>query len=223
VPQVHAHVSRISHEPTVNMDESNKWGLARYLTLIVVLSLHVAFLALLIMRSHATLLRSATNSPIEVLIIAPAALPKIRAENSRPRLSGDTAIAVAVAAPALDSYAASSVSGSEGDGSGVNWAAEARRAVRAFDIRSHQPPIHDSLSSSPAEDNWWPRAQHHAGDQYKIANGDWIVWINASCYQIADSGPSTYTNDATLPRTICPGKAATPAGGSPAPTSEQKK
>jgi hypothetical protein len=103
----------------------------------------------------------------------------------------------------------------------VNWAAEARRAVRAFDIRKHEPPIHESLSSSPAEDDWWPRTQHRAGDQYKIANGDWIVWINASCYQVASAGPSTYATDAALPRTICPDKTGTPAGKPPGPASEQ--
>jgi hypothetical protein len=203
------------------MDESSKWGLPRYLTLIVVLSLHMALLAMLILGSRDAMLRESTNPPIELMVISPATLPKIRAENSRPRLSGDTAISIA--APTLDSYSSSSVSGSEGNGSGVNWAAEARRAVRAFDIRNHQTPIHDSLSSSPAEDDWWPRTQHRAGDQYKIANGDWIVWINPSCYQVASSGPSAYANDAVLPRTICPGKAGTPAGNLPEPASQQKK
>jgi hypothetical protein len=95
--------------------------------------------------------------------------------------------------------------------------------VRAFDIRSHQPPIHDSLSSTPADDNWWPRIQHHAGEQYKIANGDWIVWINASCYQVANSGSPTYAPDSTLPQTICPGKLGAPAGKPPEPTSAQKR
>jgi hypothetical protein len=221
VSQVHDQMAGISHELAVNTKESNKWGLSRYLTLIVVLSLHMALLAMLILGSRASMLRESASPPIEIMLISPATLPKIRAENSRPRLSGETAISIA--APTLDAYSSSSVSGSEGDGSGVNWAAEARRAVRAFDIRSHQPPIHDSLSSSPADDNWWPRTQHHAGDQYKIANGDWIVWINASCYQVASSGPSASTNDAVLPRTICPGKAGTPTRNPPEPASEQKK
>jgi hypothetical protein len=215
-------MSGISHEPTLNMDESNRWGLARYLTLIVVLSLHMAFLAVLIMSSRDAMLLVSANPPIELMVISPATLPKIRAENSSPRLSGDTAISIA--APALDSSSMSpSASGSDGNGSGVNWAAEARRAVRAFDIRSHQPPIHDSLSSTPADDNWWPRIQHHAGEQYKIANGDWIVWINASCYQVANSGSPTYAPDSTLPQTICPGKLGAPAGKPPEPTSAQKR
>jgi hypothetical protein len=218
--QVHDQMSGVLHEPTLSMEESNKWGIPRYLTLIVVLSLHMALLATLVMGSRASMLRESTNPPIELMVISPATLPKIRAENSRPRLSGDTAISIA--APILDSYSPSpSASGSDGNGSGVNWAAEARRAVRAFDIRNHQPPIHDSLSSSPAEETWWPRTQHHAGDQYKIANGDWIVWINASCYQVASSGPPAYANDTAIPRTICPGKAGAPAGNPPAP--DQKR
>jgi hypothetical protein len=222
VSQVHDQMAGISHELTVNMDEPNKWGLPKYLTLIVVLGLHMLLLAMIVIGSRASVLRVSTNPPIELMVISPATPPKIRAENSRPRLSGDTAISIA--APTLDSYSvSSSASGSEGNGSGVNWAAEARRAVRAFDIRSHQPPIHDSLSSSPADDNWWPRTQHRAGDQYKIANGDWIVWINASCYQVAGSGPLAYAADAVLSRTICPGKAGTPAGNPPEPASVQKK
>jgi hypothetical protein len=179
-------------------------------------------LALLIINSGTSMLLESTTVPIELMVISPATLPKIRAENSRPRLRGDTGISIA--APILDSYSMTpSASGSEGSGSGVNWAAEARRAVRAFDIRSHQPPIHDSLSSSPADDNWWPQTPHHAGEQYKIANGDWIVWINASCYQVASSGSPAYTLDSNSPQTICPGKPGAPAGKPPEPASEQKR
>ena len=204
------------------MDESNRWGLPRFLTLIVVLILHMALLALFIVGSRASMLLESTNPPIELMVISPATLPKIRAENSPPRLRGDTSISIA--APTLDSYSMSpSGSGSHGSGSGVNWAAEARRAVRAFDIRSHQPPMHDSLSSSPADDNGWPRTPHHAGEQYKIANGDWIVWINASCYQVASSGSPANTLDSTLPQTICPGKPGAAAGNPPDPASEQKR
>lgn len=220
--QVHDQMSGISHESTLNMDESNKWGLPRYLTLLLVLSLHMALLALFIMHSRDAMLLESMNPPIELMVMPPATLPKIRAENSPPHMRGDTGISIA--APILDSYSMSpSASGSEGSGSSVNWAAEARRAVRAFDIRSHQPPLHDSLSSTPADDNWWPRTPHHAGEQYKIANGDWIVWINASCYQVASSGSPAYTLDSTLRQTICPGKRGASAGNPPEPASGQKK
>jgi hypothetical protein len=212
----------ISRKSTLNMQEPHGWKLPKYLTLLVVLGLHAAFLAMLIEGSRAPMLRVPASPPIEVMVVSPAPQPKIRAENSRPRLSGYTAIAIA--APELDANSLTpSASGSNGSGSGVNWAAEARRAVRAFDIRNHQPPVHDALSSSPAEDNWWPRAQHHAGDQYKIANGDWIVWINASCYQIAGSGPPAYVNDAQLPRTVCPGKTTPPTGNPPGSATERNE
>jgi hypothetical protein len=94
-------------------------------------------------------------------------------------------------------------SSSDGSGSGVDWAAEARRALHAFEIRNRQPSINNSISSKPGEDNWWPQALHHAGDQFKTANGDWIVWINTNCYQVASSGPSAYALDAWQPQTIC--------------------
>jgi len=213
----------ISHEPTLTMEKPDREKIYRHLTLIAVLCLHAAVLSLLIMGSRASLPQVSASTPIQVTVIPPATLPKIRAENSRPRLSGSTAISIA--APVLDSHSSSlypfaSVSGSDGSGSGVNWAAEARRAVRAFDIRSHQPPVHDALSSTPADDDWWPHTQHHAGDQYKIANGDWIVWINASCYQVAGSGPPAYASEPGLPRTVCPQNSAGPGGNSTAPAAD---
>lgn len=221
VSRVHHLMPGISYEPTLNREEPHGWQLSKYLTLIAILGLHAALLAILIMGSGASIPRLSTNPPIEVMVLSPAPAPKIRAENSRPRLSGLTAISIA--APALGSDSSAPASGSDGSGSGVNWAAEARRAVHAFDIRNHQPPVHDALSSSPAEDNWWPHTQHHAGDQYKMANGDWIVWINASCYQVASAGPTVYANDTQLPRTICPGKTMAPTGNPPQPAAEQKK
>lgn len=190
------------------MVESNRWGLPRYATLLVVLALHVALLALLAMNSRIRNVSASTADPVELLFISPASLPRIRSENSRPkRMSSDAALSVAP--PVIDSPGASpspSASGSDDSESGVNWAAEARRALKAFDIRNHQAAR--SLSSAPAEDNWWPRA-HHAGEQLKTANGDWIVWINSKCYQVASSVPPTYMAGATLPQTICPGEPGT--------------
>lgn len=193
------------------MDEATGWGLSRYLALLVVLILHMALLAMLVMTSRTRSISASTTRPIELLFIPTANLPRIRSENSRPqRLSGDTVISIAP--PVLDSSSLSPpTSGSDGNGSDVDWAAEARRALQAFEIRRHQPPASDSISGSPAEDHWWQRAPHHAGDQFKTANGDWIVWINSSCYQVAGAAPPAYAL-ATLPQTICPGESSTPRG-----------
>jgi hypothetical protein len=193
------------------MDES-EWGFQRYVTLLVVAAFHAALLAVLLMASRVGNLVLPTSVPIEVMFISPATLPRIRSEHPRPRhLSGDTAISITP--PVLDSAPSAQsppTSGSDGNGSGVDWIAEARRAVRAYDIRSHQPPLNDSVSGSPAEDTWWPRAPHHAGEQFKTANGDWIVWINSSCYQIAASVSPSYVPGASPPQTICPGDSAKP-------------
>jgi hypothetical protein len=192
------------------MDESSEWVPSRYTILVCVLALHMAVLALLVRASRSEILSFSLEQPVQLLYLPPATLPKVRADNPRPRrLSGATAISLV--APDLNPSLppGQSASASNGSGSGVDWAAEARRALQAFEIRSHRPASNPSVSGSPAEENWWPRARHYAGEQYKTANGDWIVWVNESCYQIAVSGPSTYAPGATPPQTICPGPPAT--------------
>ena len=120
-----------------------------------------------------------------------------------------------VAPPVLDSalfpIAAVPGSGTRGEGSGVDWAAEARRALQAFEIRHQQPAANQSVSGGPEEDHWRPGAQHHAGDRYKTANGDWIVWINADCYEIASAGSSAYAHVAPLTQPICRDQSGTAA------------
>jgi hypothetical protein len=186
------------------MDQSQVWGLPRYITLAVVLVLHMALVVALLMASGTRTSSSFANQPIELIYLPPPAIPKIRAENSRPRhLSGDTAISVPLPVLDLTSPAASPGSASNGSGSGVDWAAEARRALQAFEIRKHQPPSNTTVSRSPAEDIWWPLARHHAGDQFKTASGDWIVWVSASCYQVATSAANANVPGPVMRPTVC--------------------
>jgi hypothetical protein len=187
------------------MHESNEWGLPRYVTLVVILTLHLALIAALVMTSRTRRLPTATAHSVELLFLPPVTLPKVRSENALPRrLGGDRAITIAP--PVLESLSPSMssapVSSSNGSGSGVDWAAEARRALQAFEIRNHQPPSNNSVSGEPG-DEWLRQVQHHAGDQVRTPNGDWIVWISGNCYQLASSGPNVYAPGATLPQTIC--------------------
>jgi hypothetical protein len=188
------------------MDRSRVWGIRRYVTLLVVLALHMALLAALMTASRTRLLAATADPSVELLYLPPATIPKIRAENSRlRRLSGDAA--VTMAPPVLDSVSpapspSAPAADGNGTGPGVDWAAEARRAIHAFEIRSHQPPRNISVSGSPAEEHWWLPARHRPGDQFKTASGDWIVWINASCYQVATSA-ATSGPVAALPHTVC--------------------
>jgi hypothetical protein len=188
------------------MDEPNVWRKSRSIILLVVLALHLTLVALLVAESRTLSLAVPAEPSIEVTLIPPVKAPKVRAENIRPeRLS--TNIAIALAPPALNSSLQSGASSSpDGHGLAVNWAAEAHRALRAFEIRRDQPPS-SAISVSSALDDWWP-GEHHAGDQFKTDSGDWIVWINANCYQIA----SWHSNamGASPPRTICPPQRRTP-------------
>ena len=194
------------------MDEPSKWGLRRYATLLFVLMLHLALFAALLLTSQPRRLAPPTANSVQLLFLPPVNLPKVRSENARPHgLSGD--MPIPIAPPVLDSLSSSMspapASTSAGRGSGIDWAAEARRALQAFEIRNHNPSSKNLTSSTPAEDNWWP--QHHAGDQYKTPIGDWIVWINPDCYQVASAGPSPYALGASLPRTVCRGRSGTVA------------
>jgi hypothetical protein len=188
------------------MDDANAWGKSRATILFVVLAFHLAIVALLVSASRTLSVGVPTEHSIEVMLIPPTKVPKVRAENTRPeRLS--TNIAIALAPPVLNSSLQSGASSSpDGHGSAVNWAAEAHRALRAFEIRRDQPPS-SAISVSSSLDDWWP-GEHHAGDQFKTDSGDWIVWINANCYQIA----SWHSNamGASPPRTICPPQRRTP-------------
>jgi hypothetical protein len=189
------------------MDESTRWGSNRYLTLLAVVAVHTALLAWLAAAVHTQpVAADVPSESVQLLFIPPPILPKIRLESTQPlRLRSGTP--VSVTPPTLDAPSslapeAPPRSGSKDGGSGVDWAAEARRALQAFEIRSHQPAINNSVSRrSAAEQPWWP--VHRPGERYKTADGNWIVWIDSSCYQVATSSPST-NGSGPQPLTICP-------------------
>lgn len=204
-PPVHDETS-LSREHNWIMDESNRWPPSRYAALLVVVTLHVAVLAALLLRSGSVGLPASTADSVQLLYLPPATYPKVGSDDPLPRrMTGRTTLSMpppVLASPAPPGAAAAAAS-SVGSGSGVDWTLEARRALNAFEIRQHQPAVNKSVSTQPGEDNWWPRGPHHAGDQFKTADGDWIVWIDSNCYQVASPGPNPYAPGASLPRTIC--------------------
>jgi hypothetical protein len=198
----------------MDMDNSTRWGLPRYLTLVGVLAVHFALLAAIFMVSRTQAIARLMDDPVEVQFYPPNTIPKIRADSSRMRgFNGDHAISVtppvlASSAPALPSSGAD-----DGSGAGVDWKAEARRAVQAYEIRKNQP-LDSLLTGSPAEENWWPRTRHHAGEQFKTPSGDWIVWIDSDCYQIASASGNSYAPGPRLTETICVNDPKPRQGGS---------
>jgi hypothetical protein len=188
------------------MDEPSHWGVSQYVTLAVVLMLHVFVLAALLLPRRGSQPSMPQSNAVELVFLAPAISPQVRRVNATLRHShGDTALKTAP--PVLDTptlpMSSAAAGPSSGDGSGVDWRAEARRALQAFEIRNRQFSSNKSVSGRPEDDNWLPNAQHRAGEQLKTANGDWIVWINANCYEIASSGPNGYAIGAALPDAIC--------------------
>jgi hypothetical protein len=206
------------------MVESRGWGLARYVILLVVLAFHLAVLTALMMGSQTQNISLAANPPVELLFLPQPNVPKIRAESFRPkRRSGSTGISIAP--PELDSDSpvlAPTFSAADGSGGGVDWKAEARRAVQAFEIRTRQPPIENTLTASPAEETWWPWTPHRTGTVFKTPSGDWIVWITSNCYQIATAAANTNAPNATLPHTVCLGRSSATGGDSDAVPGRKK-
>jgi hypothetical protein len=191
------------------MVEPNAGAPWRPLIFFVVLALHLAMLALLLGRSTRSIVEPA-NHPVELVFVAPIKPPKVIVEKIRPqRLSTD--IAIALAPPVLNSSLQTGPSSApDGRGSAVNWAAEAHRAVRAFEIRRDQSS-NKALSVSSSLDAVGSR-EHHAGDRFKTESGDWIVWINANCYQIATWHSGAPALSANSPQTICKNQDAPPHG-----------
>lgn len=187
--------------------DDKAWGTPRYVTLLMVLAAHGALLALLWMSSHTFgVLPASISQPLQVMIFPTSPRPKERDLEIHPhRLSGDLLEWVAplvLNAPSLPPVTQDVDGGAAGTGSGPDWAAEARRALQAYEIRSRQQGADNLISGSPAEDRWWKRGAHRPGDKYKTVSGDWIVWINSHCYQVATATGRAYTNGET-PQTIC--------------------
>jgi hypothetical protein len=185
------------------------WEFRRCITALAVLALHVAGFAALLWWNPAPRLAASRSSVLELLYLPPSHPPLIRWENPRPHpLSAG--LPSSIAPPSLDSVESSSPPArSNGTGSAVDWRAEARRALQAYEIRTARRGSGESQLAMSAEDNW-TRGQHHAGERYKTDKGDWIVWINASCYQIASATSTMYALGGSLPQTVCPRPESTP-------------
>ena len=186
------------------MHKPTHWRLPRYLIAVSVLAVHVGLIAALLMAPGNGGLAAPTANSLQLLYVAPVYPPKVRTAANLPRLGNNLAIALKppVLESELFSVSPSQGSAAKGEGSGVDWAAEARRAVQAFEIRSHQPSAGKSVSGRPEDDHWRPGA-HYAGEKFKTANGDWIVWLNANCYEIASAGSGAYAHLAPLTEPVC--------------------
>lgn len=187
------------------MQESTRSRVPRYLTALWVVAAHVVVIAALFMVPvHRKLPGPAANS-IQLLYVAPFHPPKVPIVAANlPRPGSKLTVKVEPPVLTASSIPSTPASGAaaNGAGSGVDWAAEARRALQAFEIRNHQSSASKSVSGRP-EDDHWRQGAHYAGEKFKNADGDWIVWLNANCYEIASAASGASARFAPLTEPIC--------------------
>jgi hypothetical protein len=176
---------------------------SRLIALLVVLGCHLGVIALLVAESASPKIGAdAANPPLELIYLPPVKFPQALADSAHPK-HVNVNVGLALAPPSLDSSSLPApLSQNGGGGAGVNWTAEARRAVKAFEIRRDEHVIHSVLGTSPW-DGWLPLGEHHAGEKYRTESGDWIVWIDSNCYQIASWRDGAPMRDENPPETIC--------------------
>ncbi len=175
----------------------------------MVVALHLALLASLLRPPPPSRSTVSTSHPLELMELPPLPRSRIVPNNFRPHRIGSDATR-SIAPPVVGSLSmAPAMSGADGNGEGVDWGAEARRALQAFEIRTNKNPNAPAPSRATTDDDWWPHTRHRAGEQYKTANGDWIIWIDSNCYQVA-AATSSNAVGWVMPQTVCPGNDAQP-------------
>jgi len=181
---------------------SGAWEKSRYVTLVFVAILHGVLIAALLSVLQNRDRPTQQAKPVELVLLAPLHPPTMHIADVGIRRVG-AATSLAVVQPQLDSSAilvsAAGSSTQSGSESGIDWSAEAQRALQAFEIRNHTFSGAKSVSARPEEDNWLPSGRDHVGERLKLANGDWIVWIDANCYQVASAGRSSRGADEKIP------------------------
>jgi hypothetical protein len=175
---------------------------SRLITVLVVLTLHSAILILLLAAHPDPLPAVPQRPPLELLYLPPVKAPKMLAASTPPKhLVAD--VGLSLAPPSIDGLLpAAPVAQAGGGGAGVNWAAEARRALIAYEIRRDHGVEHATLGLTPW-DGWLPPWQRRPGERVRTPSGDWIVWINGSCYEVASWHPGTPARLAAQTPTIC--------------------
>lgn len=179
---------------------------SRLAAVVLVLAIHVAVIALLLMTPLPAMRPAAQTAAIELVYLPPTIAPKLRSGIPRPtHITLDVGLSLS-RLPQPSPFQSPPAVEPDGDGGpGVNWIAEAHRAVKAYEIRRDQHVMHEGLGLSPWG-GWLPESKHYSGERYRTATGDWVVWINGDCYQVAtwhEETPPPEPADETSPQTIC--------------------
>jgi len=169
-----------------------------------VAAFHAALFGMLL-RSSQTTRGAADDETVSSLILLPSSVPRPAAARSSPRANAHLQRIVPQGfAPEAITYPAA-------DTPAPDWSAAARTvaaavanrsrpAARARDFAARNNPLgRGSTFQAPT---------HHAGEEYRSAEGDSIVWVSERCYidsPVPDLALASALAHAALPRTVCPG------------------
>jgi len=152
------------------------------------------------------------TSPIELVYLPPATTPKTRPMLGLPHSQEAEVLTPTPPSPITFSLPALP---SESGGPPIDWASEAQEVANAGsggNVRSldrHRK----SESRQPSISFFVDRPAHHAGEQFKTDDGQWIVFVSDDCYQIADPFASLNALGNGLGvKTYCVGKSNTSRG-----------
>jgi hypothetical protein len=152
------------------------------------------------------------TSPIELVYLPPSTTPDTRPMPVLPHSLRQEE--VPTPAPSIINLPLPTLP-NENAGSPIDWANEAHevaQATRGGNARSldgHQQPE----PNQPSKSIFGERPAHHAGEQFRTDDGQWIVFVSDDCYQIAGSFESlNVLGNGLGVQTYCAGKSNTPRG-----------
>jgi hypothetical protein len=194
---------------TAHVEDTSDSRSPRFLILLGVIAFHAAILSVLMAASHYPVDLTSPSSIELFLLPPPSTQPKGRPLSSRvlppdrhlPPLPSD-ALTVVVPLPASPA--------NDGTKRDVDWGEEAHRAAETAADENSPVTAGDKPDSSSSSGSF-TAPRHHAGEQFKLDTGDWIVWINNYCYQVSEWAPrSAGWSGVSLPKTICPQSSNSP-------------
>ena len=167
------------------MGEPNTWRVRRVTAFALVVALHAGLFIILTFA-----LRTSTRQPlsagfITTLITLPS-LPLPAINRPPPPISNESPPLSPVQPPIAPP---SGFSARSGAGPSTDWAAEAERAARA----AVAAPRTRSFGEMPTAPDWVHSAptspKHYAGEAYRLATGESIVWVNDRCFVVSEPPP----------------------------------
>jgi hypothetical protein len=180
--------------------------LHRRITLAAVLGLHIALAVVLLRASRTT--RIENDRGIAATLIL---LPSVRLQQSvAAPWSGPRVRALLLQVEPIE-IESGSITLPRDIAPSIDWMGEARKvAAQSAPLRVVTRELAETQQMGI-----FPAPAHVAGEQYRDAEGESIVWLTSNCYMISPApelgGPNALAH-AAMPRTICPGGSETANG-----------